>query len=56
MVLIISQQTFDDAVRENIEELGLEPQEALEEAVTQFESQVSPNLFIPNSFIRITHH
>lgn len=39
MVLIISQQTFDDAVRENIEELGLDPQEALEEAVTQFESQ-----------------
>ncbi|XP_072379419.1 armadillo repeat-containing protein 6 homolog [Diabrotica undecimpunctata] len=39
MVLVISQETFDDAVRENIEDLGLSPEEALREAVTQFESQ-----------------
>ncbi|XP_057663987.1 armadillo repeat-containing protein 6 homolog [Diorhabda carinulata] len=39
MVLVISQDTFDNAVRENIEDLGLEPEEALQEAVKQFESQ-----------------
>ncbi|XP_018573410.1 armadillo repeat-containing protein 6 homolog [Anoplophora glabripennis] len=39
MVLVISQETFNDAVRENIEDLGLTPDEALKEAVVQFESQ-----------------
>lgn len=39
MARVISQNTFDEAVRENIEDLGLEPEEALQEAVKQFESQ-----------------
>lgn len=35
----ITQETFDSAVRENIEEFDLEESEALKEAVEQFESQ-----------------
>lgn len=35
----ITQETFDDVVRENMEELDLEESEALREAVEQFESQ-----------------
>ncbi|KAJ8925485.1 hypothetical protein NQ315_009323 [Exocentrus adspersus] len=39
MVLVISQETFNAAVQENIEDLGLSPEEAVREAVVQFESQ-----------------
>ncbi|KAM6219317.1 armadillo repeat-containing protein 6 [Rhynchocyon petersi] len=35
----ISQETFDAAVRENIEEFEMEPDEAVREATEQFESQ-----------------
>ncbi|XP_070541808.1 LOW QUALITY PROTEIN: armadillo repeat-containing protein 6-like [Ptychodera flava] len=35
----ISQETFDDAVQENVEEFCMEPDEALEDAIKQFESQ-----------------
>ncbi|XP_077989439.1 armadillo repeat-containing protein 6-like [Glandiceps talaboti] len=35
----ISQETFDSAVKENIEEFCMEPDEALEDAIKQFESQ-----------------
>ncbi|KAM9323482.1 armadillo repeat-containing protein 6 [Pholidichthys leucotaenia] len=35
----ITQETFDAAVRENMEEFEMEPDEALREAVEQFESQ-----------------
>eukprot|EP00051_Salpingoeca_urceolata_P008003 m.102664 g.102664 ORF g.102664 m.102664 type:complete len:540 (-) comp15521_c1_seq3:108-1727(-) len=35
----ITQETFDEAVKENIEDLEMEPEEAVEDAVTQFESQ-----------------
>ncbi|XP_053150393.1 armadillo repeat-containing protein 6 isoform X2 [Hemicordylus capensis] len=35
----ITQETFDEVVQENIVEFGLEPEEALNEAVQQFESQ-----------------
>lgn len=41
MVLEISQDTFNDAVQENIEILGLSEEEAIEEAVKQFEAQVT---------------
>lgn len=41
MVLVITQETFNEAVQENIVDLGLTPEEALEEAVKQFESQVN---------------
>lgn len=40
MVLVITQETFDNAVKENIDDLGMEPQEAVQEAVIQFEKQV----------------
>ena len=35
----ISQETFDDVVRENIEDFEMEPKEALAEAIKQFKSQ-----------------
>lgn len=35
----ITQETFDAAVRENIEEFEMGPEEAVTEAVEQFESQ-----------------
>jgi len=37
----ITQETFDAAVAENIELLDMSPDEAVAEAVTQFEAQVS---------------
>lgn len=40
MVRVISQETFDAVVKENIEEFGLEREEAIMEAIAQFESQV----------------
>ncbi|KAJ8935961.1 hypothetical protein NQ314_012553 [Rhamnusium bicolor] len=39
MTLVISQETFNDAVRENIENLELSPEDAIRETVIQFESQ-----------------
>ena len=35
----ISQETFDSAVQENIDEFDMEPEEALADAVSQFETQ-----------------
>jgi hypothetical protein len=35
----ISQETFDAAVQENIDEFAMEPEEAVNDAVSQFESQ-----------------
>lgn len=40
MVRVISQKTYDDVVKENIEELSMEPQEAIADAIAQFEAQV----------------
>ncbi|XP_026467253.1 armadillo repeat-containing protein 6 homolog [Ctenocephalides felis] len=39
MVRVISQKTYDDVVKENIEELSMEPQEAIADAIAQFEAQ-----------------
>jgi len=36
---LITQDTFDEAVRENMEEFGMSQQEAVEDAVKQFEAQ-----------------
>ena len=36
----ITQETFDEVVRENIDELELDLAEALDDAVEQFEAQV----------------
>lgn len=40
MVLTISRETFDAAVAENAEVFGLTQQEAIQETVKQFETQV----------------
>ncbi len=40
MVKVISQETFDAAVRENVEEFGLSLDEAKKDAIQQFEAQV----------------
>ena len=40
MVRVISQETFDSVVKENIDDFGLEREEAIKEAISQFESQV----------------
>ncbi|XP_033749978.1 armadillo repeat-containing protein 6-like [Pecten maximus] len=39
MAKVIAQQTFDDVVRENMEEFGMDADEAIDDAVQQFESQ-----------------
>lgn len=36
----ISQKTFDDAVKENIEEFSMTNDEAVKDAIKQFETQV----------------
>jgi hypothetical protein len=40
MVRVISQETFDEVVKENIEEFYMTPEEAVKDAVRQFEAQV----------------
>lgn len=42
MVRVISQETFDEVVKENIEEFDMTPEEAVKDAVRQFEAQVWP--------------
>ncbi|XP_066588316.1 armadillo repeat-containing protein 6 homolog [Prorops nasuta] len=39
MVRVISQQTYDEVVNENIEEFGMSAEEAIQDAVKQFEAQ-----------------
>lgn len=39
MVRVITQETFNDVVKENIEEFDMSPEQAVEEAVLQFEAQ-----------------
>ncbi|XP_014209570.1 armadillo repeat-containing protein 6 homolog [Copidosoma floridanum] len=39
MVRVISQETYDEVVRENIEEFSMSPEEAIKEAVEQFKAQ-----------------
>ena len=43
MVRVITQETFDSVVKENIEEFDMGKEEAIKEAKEQFESQVSIN-------------
>jgi hypothetical protein len=40
MVRVISQETFDAVVKENMEEFEMSREEAIKEAVEQFQSQV----------------
>nr|XP_034172742.1 armadillo repeat-containing protein 6 homolog [Osmia lignaria] len=39
MVRVISQETYDEVVNENIEQFSMSPEEAVEDAVKQFEAQ-----------------
>ena len=39
MVKKITQETFDAAVAENVQEFGMSPEDALADAIKQFESQ-----------------
>lgn len=41
MAKVISQETFNTAVKENVDDLGMDPEEAVQEAIVQFEKQVS---------------
>lgn len=40
MVRVISQETYDEVVNENMEQFSMTPEEAIEDAVKQFEAQV----------------
>ena len=44
---MISQETFDEIVKENMDEFGLEKEEAIKEAIKEFESQVNNIYFFP---------
>ncbi|XP_008554566.1 armadillo repeat-containing protein 6 homolog [Microplitis demolitor] len=39
MVRVIKQETYDEVVKENIQELSMSPEEAIEDAIKQFEAQ-----------------
>lgn len=41
MVFAVSQESFNEAVQENINEFGMTPEEALKDAVEQFAAQVN---------------
>lgn len=41
MVRVIKQETYDEVVKENIEELEMSPEDAIEDAIKQFEAQVN---------------
>ena len=40
MVRVISQETFDSVVKENMEEFDMSREDAVKEAIEQFQSQV----------------
>lgn len=41
MVKVISQETFDAVVKENVDEFGLDLEEARKDAIQQFKAQVN---------------
>ncbi len=51
MVRVISQETFDAVVRENVDDLGMAQDEAVKDAVEQFKAQGMElsNISIPGS-------
>lgn len=42
----IVQETFDEVVKENVEDLELDPEEAISDAVEQFTAQVRLNCYV----------
>lgn len=51
--MFISQETFDDVVKENMEDFGMDKEEAARDAIEQFKSQgklepiSNPTVFCP---------
>ncbi|GAB1603767.1 armadillo repeat-containing protein 6-like [Argonauta hians] len=57
MSKVISQETFDDVVVENIEEFEMTPEEALEDALSQFKTQdVNLSLVVKDSEVYSTEN
>lgn len=48
MVRVITQDTYDEIVKENIDEFDMTPEEAIKEAVAQFEAQVCMRTYFFN--------
>lgn len=61
MVRVITQETYDEVVKENMEEFDMSPEEAVKEAVAQFEAQVCisyipiSDILVKNSFKSIEY-
>lgn len=43
MVRVISQETYNETVQENIDEFSMSAEEAIDDAIKQFEAQVTLN-------------
>ena len=46
MVRVISQETYDETVKENIAEFSMTPEEAIQDAIEQFNAQLNKNFLI----------
>lgn len=44
MVRVITQDTYDEVVKENMEEFDMSAEDAIKEAIAQFEAQVFGDL------------
>lgn len=51
----ITQQTFDDVVRENMQEFEMSAEEAVDDAIQQFESQASADVFVFRKWFHAHH-
>jgi hypothetical protein len=51
MVRVISQETFDSVVKENMEEFEMAREEAIKEAVDQFQSQVFGSFHLTDGLV-----
>lgn len=52
MVRVISQETYNEVVNENIEQFSMTPKEAIEDAVQQFEAQVLQFVYLSFSNLK----
>lgn len=53
MVRVITQETFDSVVKENMDEFEMSREEAIKEAIEQFQSQVVMHFsYITISFVK----
>ena len=51
MVRVISQETFDAVVKENVEDLEMSQDEAVKEAKEQFKAQVRKKYLLMDTYI-----